>query len=94
MENGHHHIVSFKTHLWVWVTLLFLTILTVSAVLVDLNNFVIFTALLIASIKATVVAVYFMHLKFDNKLLSLMLGLVLLVFTAFIILTFIDYSFR
>lgn len=94
MKDEKHHIVSYGVHLWVWVALLFLTLATVSSVLVDLKNFVVFAALLIASIKASIVAIFFMHLKFDKKILSLMLLLVLLVFTAFIILTFVDYSFR
>ncbi len=95
MENHtNHHIVPFKNHLWVWVALLIFTVLTVSSVLVDLRNFVVFAALLIATIKGTIVATYFMHLKFDSKILTAMLALVMLVFTAFILLTFIDYSFR
>ncbi len=94
MEHEKHHIVPYKAHMWVWVALLFFTVITVSAVLVDLKNFVVFAALVIATIKATIVAVYFMHLKFDSKILAAMLGVTMLVFIAFIVLTFIDYSFR
>lgn len=96
MEHGQekHHIVSYNSHLWVWVALLFLTVVTVSSVLVDLKNFVVFAALLIATIKATIVAYYFMHLKFESKILSIMLGLTMMVFISFILLTFVDYSFR
>ncbi|MFC2114528.1 cytochrome C oxidase subunit IV family protein [Bacteroidota bacterium] len=94
MEHEKHHIVSFNTHLWVWVALLVFTVLTVASVLVDLKNVVVFTALLIATIKATIVVFYFMHLKFESKILALMLGLTMMVFVSFIILTFIDYSFR
>jgi cytochrome c oxidase subunit 4 len=94
MEHKNHHIVGYITQMWVWIALLILTVLTVSSVLIDLKNFVVFAALLIASIKAFIVLSYFMHLKFDNKLLSIMLGLALLVFVSFILLTFLDYSFR
>ncbi|HRU68740.1 MAG TPA: cytochrome C oxidase subunit IV family protein [Bacteroidia bacterium] len=94
MNHEKNHIVPFSLHLWVWVGLLVLTLLTVSSVLVDLKNFVVFAALLIATLKASIVAIYFMHLKFDKKILSMMLGLVMLVFIAFIVLTFVDYSFR
>ena len=89
-----HHIVSYLSHTWVWVALLFLTMITVGSVLVDLKNFVVFAALAIATIKASLVVIYFMHLKFDSRVLSFMLGLVMLVFIAFIVLTFVDYSFR
>ncbi len=94
MEHKKHHIVPYITHMWVWVALLVLTVITVSAVLVDLKNFVVFAALLIATIKSTIVVVYFMHLKFDSKILAIMLGLTMVVFITFILLTFVDYSFR
>ncbi len=93
-SKNNHHIVPYTNHVWVWSGLVFLTFLTVSAVLVDLKNFVVFAALLIASAKASIVAAYFMHLKFDSKILTAMLILVLFVFVSFILLTFIDYSFR
>jgi len=94
MSKEKHHIVSYSFHTWIWVGLLILTFLTVASVTVDLKNFIVFAALLIATVKAALVAVYFMHLKFDSKILAMMLGLVMLVFIAFIILTFVDYSFR
>jgi len=80
--------------MWVWVALLILTVITVSAVLVDLKNFIVFAALFIATIKATIVAVYFMHLKFESKIISIMLILTMVVFITFILLTFVDYSYR
>jgi len=94
MSKEKHYIVSYLSHTWIWVALLILTFLTVASVTVDLKNFVVFAALLIATIKASLVVIYFMHLKFDSKILSFMLGLVMLVFVAFIVLTFVDYSFR
>ncbi|MBT3302140.1 MAG: cytochrome-c oxidase [Bacteroidetes bacterium] len=94
MEHKKHHISSFISHMWVWVALLILTVITVSAVLVDLKNFIVFAALFIATIKATIVAVYFMHLKFESKIISIMLILTMVVFITFILLTFVDYSYR
>jgi len=94
MSKEKHYIVSYLSHTWIWVALLILTFLTVASVTVDLKNFVGFAALLIATIKASLVVIYFMHLKFHSKILSFMLGLVMLVFVAFIVLTFVDYSFR
>lgn len=94
MENKKHHIVSYATHIWVWVALLILTVITVASAHVDLKNLVVFTALLIATIKSSVVVVYFMHLKFDSKILSIMLGLTMVVFITFILLTFVDYTNR
>jgi cytochrome c oxidase subunit 4 len=93
-DHGHHHITPTKDHMKVWAALLVFTFLTVASSFVDLKNMVVFAALTIATIKAVIVAVYFMHLKFDNKIFSAMLVLVMLVYLAFILITFIDYSYR
>jgi cytochrome c oxidase subunit 4 len=94
MEKGKHHIVKFDTNLWVWTALLVLTIITVAVAGFDLDKLTVVVALLIASAKATIVAMYFMHLKFEGLLIKLMVGAVMLVFLAFIVLTFFDYFFR
>ena len=61
------HIVSFKTYLNVILILLGLTVITVLAGLVDFGplNFII--AMGIATAKAALVLMYFMHLKYDDK---------------------------
>ena len=51
-------------------------------------------ALILASIKVTIVLTYFMHLKFENLLLRIMVGAVFLLFAIGIAITFIDYYFR
>jgi len=94
MKPNKQHIVSYKTYLIIWAILMFCTFLTVAAAQIDLKNLVVFTALLIATTKAVIVGAYFMHLKFESKILALMLGLTMMVFITFMILTFIDYSFR
>lgn len=93
-KHDHHHIVPTRDHMKVWAALLILTFLTVASSFVDLKNMVVFAALTIATVKAVIVAVYFMHLKFDQKIFSFMLILVMLVYLAFILITFIDYSYR
>jgi cytochrome c oxidase subunit 4 len=67
---------------------------TVSVFGADLYTLTVLTALLIASTKAIVVALYFMHLKYDPKIYRIMLGVVLLLFAVFITLTLIDYLIR
>ena len=58
---------------FVFLTLVILTIVTVAVALVDIQSELprVLLALLIASIKASVVLMYFMHLKFEGKLIYL-----------------------
>lgn len=61
------HIVPFKTNLIVILTLLGLTVLTVLAGFLDFGPFNVIIAMGIASAKAVLVLMYFMHLKYDDK---------------------------
>jgi cytochrome c oxidase subunit 4 len=65
-EHGLAHITPWQTLVKVWVALMILTILTVMATWVDWGSVNIFIALGIAVIKATLVVMYFMHLKYDR----------------------------
>ena len=91
-----HHIVSYKFLIGIWAGLILLTILTVlvSIMGISLIAFSVTTAMIIAATKATVVANYFMHLKYDNKLLKILLGVTLFLFLTFMGFTAIDYITR
>lgn len=91
-----HHIVSYRFHFGTWVGLVLLTIMTVlvSVMGINLVAFTVVTALVIASAKAIVVANHFMHLKYDNVVIKILIGIVLLIFLVFIVLTAIDYLTR
>lgn len=89
-----HHIVSIATQLKVWIALIFLTWLTVTVAYVDFKDLAVFVALSIAVVKSTIVLTYFMHLKFDSKILTVFLVLVIVIFGIFIGLTFLDYALR
>lgn len=93
-ETTKHHIVSYKTYLYILVALLILTGLSVAVTSVELGPLAVTVALLLASTKSALVLIYFMHLKFDNKLFAIMVGLVLFVFVVVIVITFLDYLFR
>lgn len=70
-HNGHHneHHVGNTTYILVFVTLLILTFVTYwTATRMDLGVFNIVLALVIASIKGGIVALYFMHLKFEDSI--------------------------
>ncbi len=62
-------VVSVRAYLWVWFTLIILTVTTTGVAFVDLGaewNSV--AALAIASAKAILVVAYFMHLRYSGKL--------------------------
>ncbi len=71
-EEAHDHlghIVPFRVYLNVFIALIVLTIITViTAKFVDLGVFNIVLAMIIASAKALVVALFFMHLKFEDAI--------------------------
>jgi len=50
----------------VWLALMVLTFITVKATEVDLGNFNLWLAMIIATVKATLVALYFMHMRHDK----------------------------
>lgn len=61
------HIVPFKTYLNVIVALMILTVVTVLVSLVDFGIFNLIISMGIATAKASLVLMYFMHLKYDDK---------------------------
>ena len=67
-EEGHveGHVVPLSVLATVWGTLIVLTVLTVAATYVDLGRFNLWLALIIATMKGSIVALYFMHLRWDR----------------------------
>jgi cytochrome c oxidase subunit 4 len=71
METKAHaegHITGFGIYVWIWLALIFLTVITVVASYIHFGTFNLIIALGIASLKASLVALYFMHLKFEDKI--------------------------
>ncbi len=94
MKNHDIHISSDTANWTVLLVLLCLTTISILAVKIHLGAFTVALALILASIKVTIVLTYFMHLKYENLLLRLMVGGVFLLFAIVIAITFIDYYFR
>ncbi len=84
------HITPLKTYLMVGVILLFLTATTVAVSLAHFGAFNLVIAMIIASIKAILVALFFMHLLYDNKLFMAIFSIALIFVSVFIILTMFD----
>ena len=94
MSENKHHITPLKTYLIVFFSLLFLTAITVYSAQYDFGSFNIVLALIIASSKASLVLLFFMHLYYDNKInLAFILASVLFL-AIFIGITMVDTESR
>lgn len=78
----------------VWITLLALTIITLISARFHFGNLNIIIALLIASFKALIVALFFMHLKYERSLFKNSIVFVLFTIVVIIGLTFFDTALR
>ncbi len=94
MSKENSHISSYKDHLLVLSILITLTVITVAITSIELNAFNTAAAMVIASCKAAIVLLYFMHLRFDQKIFLIMTFLVIALLVAVIGITFIDYFYR
>jgi len=92
-DAGSHH-VPLKLYFMVWISLVVLTGVTVGAYYADLQHMAIFAALLIATVKVSLVLLYFMHIRYENKIFTVMILAVLATYGIFIALTFADYFYR
>jgi len=88
------HAIPYSTYIKVWAALVVLTGITVAAAMGNLKQMAIFTALLVATVKSSLVLLYFMHLRYENKFFAYALIAVIATFAIFLGLTFADYSFR
>jgi cytochrome c oxidase subunit 4 len=89
-----HHMVSFSTYVMVWVALLMLTALTIVTASMHFGAFSIVAAIIIATIKGTLVLLYFMNLRYEERIFLVMLGVALLTLAVIMVLTFVDVLFR
>ena len=88
------HEVPYQTYINVWIVLMILTGITIGAAILDLKQMAVFTAILIATIKSTLVVLYFMHVRYENRLFTYMIVAAFGTYAIFLILTFADYGFR
>lgn len=94
MKQGEIHISSYFSHAVVLIILLTLTTISVSVTGWHLGALTVAVALIIATFKAGTVITYFMHLKFENLFLKLLVMGVFVLYALVIIITFIDYLLR
>ncbi len=65
-HNLERHVTSYKAYAVVWIVLMALTFITVYVSYIDFGMFNIVIAMGVASVKASIVALFFMHLKFED----------------------------
>jgi cytochrome c oxidase subunit 4 len=83
----HAHVSSIPFYVAVFLGLLFLTGMTVGQSYVDLGKLNIVLVILIATLKASLVVTFFMHLRWDNKFNAL-----IFISTIFFIGVFFAYT--
>ena len=90
-HNEHlSHVMSPRMLLTVFAALVMLTIVTVAAAQFSFGAWEVWVSLGIASVKATLVAAYFMHLRYDKSFNGLVFISSLLFVALFLALTLMD----
>lgn len=93
-EHVEHHIVTPTVYLLVFGTLLLFTGVTVGAAYLELGVLNPVVALGIASFKATVVILFFMHVKYQSRLIKMTIAAGFFTFLVLITMTLSDYISR
>jgi cytochrome c oxidase subunit 4 len=93
MENS-NHITSYTTDAKTLVALLTLTVVNILIATYKPVSWTSGLVVFVAAIQAIIALYWFMHLKFDNILLRLLVIFVFLLYAVVIIITFFDYKFR
>lgn len=90
----HVHVASTRFYVGIFVALICLTIVTVKISYYDFGQANILIAILIATMKASLVAAFFMHLRHDNLFNTLSFLAAFLFLALFILFTYDDLGVR
>ena len=94
-EGGHgHHVVPAKVYFGVFGALLILTVVTVAVSRVDLGPANMLVAMLVATVKASLVCMFFMQLKYDERLNTIIFVFGLIFVALFFLFTMLDVFSR
>jgi cytochrome c oxidase subunit IV len=96
MEPGmdKHQPIPLGSYVLIWLALLVLTAVTITAATLHFGAFSVFAAIAIATVKGSLVLYYFMHLKYEDRIFKLMLLLALFTLAVIMLLTFADVALR
>jgi cytochrome c oxidase subunit IV len=84
-EEHRQHLISIGIYVGIWATLMFLTGLTTAVSFIELGDWNIVLALTIATIKGTLVVLFFMHLYYSTKLTKV--AMIAAIFFLFLLLS-------
>jgi len=100
MSNSHSavaekpHVLPDGLFVMVWAALLVLTAITVGGSVFFPGKVGILVAMIVTPIKATLILMYFMHLKYEKKAFTIMFLVAVGILSVFIGLTLFDYLLR
>ena len=93
-EHAEHHIVTPIQYVMVFAALLVGTAITVVAAYINLGPLNPVIALAIACTKAVVVILFFMHVKYQSRLIKMTVGAGFFTFLILVTMTMLDYISR
>jgi cytochrome c oxidase subunit 4 len=92
--ESEQHIVSPVTYLIIFASLLVGTALTIGASYLEMGPWNPVVAIAIAVVKATLVVLFFMHIKYSSKLMKLTVGAGIFTFLILVGMSMSDYISR
>jgi cytochrome c oxidase subunit 4 len=92
--ENEQHIVGPGTYAIIFVCLLIGTLATVGASFIEMGPWNPVVALAIACVKATLVVLFFMHIKYSSRLMKLTVGAGLFTFLVLVGMSLSDYISR
>jgi cytochrome c oxidase subunit 4 len=93
-EEHRQHVIPIGVYVGIWAILMFLTGLTVFVSFLELHDWNIVLALVIATIKGTLVVLFFMHLFYSSKLTKVTVIAALFFLFLLLSLSMTDYLTR
>ena len=93
-HDHHPHVMSVRANLVVFAILMALLVITVAVAYLDLGPLGLVIAMLIAGIKAILIVLYFMHVRFGSRIQVVFAFAAFLWLALLILITICDYLTR
>jgi cytochrome c oxidase subunit 4 len=93
-HHAHEHVVPLRTNLIVFAALMGLLVLTVAVAFLDLGAVGLAIAMAIATIKAVLIILYFMHVRYGGRLQWIFASAAFFWLAILILITMSDYATR
>jgi cytochrome c oxidase subunit 4 len=92
--NTHHHVLPIRLYLQIFAALMVLLVATVAVAFLPFGDYGIVVAMTIAIVKALLVVLYFMHVRYSSKLVWVFSGAAFFWLAILLVLTMSDYATR